>query len=107
MSKRCKVSAKKAVHGLGFMLLLLMTFEISGKYISQKQFFNSLTALDTVPKPRVLSAPILTKRNDSTARKLPIRDTSVLKAKDTSIASDVKIDTIQLSRDSLDAPITY
>jgi LPS-assembly protein len=107
MSKRCKVSAKKAVHGLGFVLLLCMTFEISGKYNSPNHFFNSLTAFDTIPKPRVITPTSIQRSPSAVQRDTSIRRDSVRSKRDTTVVQQITVDSIKLSKDSLDAPIKY
>jgi LPS-assembly protein len=120
MSNRRKVSVKNIVQGLALLLFVFMTAEIKAKYNGNGHFFNSLTAFDTIIKPKIVApkkavtppkkdttsttkrTPVISKVADSTRR----NDTLPVK-KDTTIIQSISLDSIRLSKDSLDAPIEY
>ena len=101
MSDNRKVNAKSVPAGLVIMLLLIITFHISAKDKRHNFFFKSLTVNTDTTQPDIDSTPIKiivdsTLRKDST-----ISDSTLFDS------SKQKIDTLTISKDSLDAPIEY
>lgn len=92
MSYRCKVSVKTFFSGLSISLLILLTLQINASHKSSGIFLSSLTHFTDTPPP----APVNALLKQDTVRKTS--DTSKTKT---------FIDSIKISKDSLDAPISY
>jgi len=100
MSTRCKVSVKSIFVWLTLSLLLLITLQINASHNGQGFFLNFLTDNDTLPLiKRTNSAP-----SDTTRRKAG--DTT-RRGKDTTVVKEFSLDSVKMSKDSLDAPISY
>lgn len=101
MSCRCKVNVKTIFFGLTISLLLLLTLQINASYKSGSYFLNFLTEIDTTPVLNRQPIPLpQIKINSKPA------DT-VRKGKDTTIVTEFSLDSVKMSKDSLDAPISY
>lgn len=108
MSNSCKVSGKWILAGLSFLLLLLLTLQIKASHKKLNYFLYSLTEYsDTTP----VAKPV--KINRDTTRPSITIDTSrrasdtTRRGKDTTITTEFTIDTLKISKDSLDAPVSY
>jgi LPS-assembly protein len=100
MSTRRKVSINSIFAGLCICILILLTLQIKASHKNRNYFFKALTEADTVPPPnlQLLSAndTARTQKRDTTKR-----------GKDTTVVTEFSIDSIKISKDSLDAPISY
>lgn len=98
MSKRCKVSVKTFFSGCITALLIVLTFQISASHKNQAFFLSSLTEIaDTTPVPnRPPAGPAGLVKNDTSRNRT-----------DSPATKSFIIDSIKISKDSLDAPITY
>lgn len=108
MLKRCKTNIKYIFVLLTVLLLTAITFITDAKYKNPKPFFKLLTAIDTTVRPDTIikKDSIIKSVKDSgkinSSDTLPV-DTSALN--DT--AKVVTVDTLNFSKDSIDAPIDY
>ncbi|MDB5232788.1 MAG: LPS-assembly protein LptD [Chitinophagaceae bacterium] len=100
MSQLCKVKIKKLLITIAVLLLFTKTFQISAKYVPANQFFKTLTADTTPLKTTTKRVPVVLKTDTS------LRKDTIRKPGDTIKRIQV-IDTLTLSRDSLDAPVHY
>jgi hypothetical protein len=101
MSKRGKVSVKPFFFGLTVSLLLLLTLQIRASHKNIPLFLKTLTETDTTPvptKPRGLQ--------NSLSNASAISDT-IKRGKDTTVVTSFSLDSVKMSKDSLDAPINY
>jgi LPS-assembly protein len=97
MSYRCKVSVKTIFSGLSISLLILLTLQISASHKNPPIFLSSLTHFtDTTPVPNGVLSP---------ANAITSLDTS--RRSSDSSKPKVFIDSIKISKDSLDGPISY
>jgi len=107
MSKRCKVSRKKFFLAVTALLILIITFRIPAKGKGFHYFFKSLTT-DTLPAS---GKDTLVKKDTL----VPAKKDSLLKEEESpsinfinkDTAQKIHVDTLLLSKDSLDAPISY
>lgn len=103
MSNRCKVSVKTFFSGLTLSLLLLLTLQINASHKNHLYFFNTLTqAADTTPVPNK-PQPLLPNRMGTLSN---VSDTGK-RGKDTTIVKEFTLDSVKMSKDSLNAPISY
>lgn len=109
MQERCKVNAKYFLAGAGIILMLCITFNIDARNKKNPYFFKSLTADTTVPGKNKK-----TKQQNKNTITIPNKpgDTIPKKSNDSSLnINDTTkvphIDTLDVSNDSLDAPVNY
>ncbi len=102
MNKRGKINEKKVWAIVALVGLFILTMHVTASVTNKFDFHASITGVDSVPKNKRKPLPIKTSKPD-TAKKLTIED-SILKAIADSIHT---IDTLTISKDSLDAPIKY
>ncbi len=97
MGKRCKVSIKYFFGGLAFLLFLFITLRIDARDKKKHFFVKSLTDNngDTTKKKQ---------RNTAADTAIAARDTTKNR-EDTS--KKKQVDTLNVSKDSLDAPVKY
>jgi hypothetical protein len=104
MWKPCKTNTKYIFASLAAVLLTAITFITNGKYKNPKPFFKLLTTYtDTTIKDTTV-------KPDTSVK--PVPDTSIVNNSDSAALNDtsgtiVTIDTLSLSKDSLDAQIDY
>jgi hypothetical protein len=110
MLKRSKTNIKYIFVLLTVLLFTAITFITDAKYKNPKPFFKLLTATDTTAKPDTII------KKDSAIK--PAKDTSIIHSNDTLPTNDttgindttgniITIDTLNFSKDSIDAPINY
>ena len=110
MLKRSKTNIKYIFVLLTVLLFTAITFITDAKYKNPKPFFKLLTATDTTAKPDTII------KKDSVIK--PAKDTSIIHSNDTLPTNDttgindttgniITIDTLNFSKDSIDAPINY
>jgi LPS-assembly protein len=108
MLKRCKTNVNYILSGLTILLLSTITFHIQAKPKNFSSYFNFLIKnQDTTPKKKAIT--IDTTIHDTTHR---ATDTTIENNADTSIHKNdttkvPTIDTLTLSKDTLDAQIDY
>ncbi len=96
MSYRCKVSVKTIFAGLIISILSLLTLQINASHKDISFFFTSLTDFtDTTPSISSLRSAVIS-NNDT-----------IPKRRDTSKVQVFSLDSLKISKDSLNAPITY
>jgi LPS-assembly protein len=92
MSKRCKINAKTMLPIVACGYLLILTFLMQANAAAPIPTNFTQQRIDTVPeKPKLDTTPV---KSDSLAKRQ--RPDSIS-----------KIDTIRISKDSIDAPIKY
>ncbi len=98
MSNRCKVSVKSFFAGLLISLLSLLTLQINASHKNTSFFLSSLTDFaDTTPTSiDSLKLSVVKKSNDTTRKRT-----------DSTTVQVFSLDSIKISKDSLDVPITY
>lgn len=98
MSYRCKVSVKTFFAGLVISLLTLLTLQINASHNNTSFFLSSLTDFhDTTPIAPGNLRPSSSNTSNDTGRKRT----------DTSKVQVFSLDSIKISKDSLNVPITY
>ncbi len=99
MRKRCKINVKTllSIVAAGYLLILTFCTEVSGNGTARSPFY---LLQDTIPVKTLLKDSV-TRRKDSLTTKT---DTAFKKAGADSIA---RIDSLKISKDSLDAPVQY
>lgn len=98
MSNRRKVSANCILIWLTLPLLLLITLQINASHKNTRFFLNILTERDTTPVPKRTGNPAgLPQQASDTTRRV----------KDTTIVREFTLDSVKMSKDSLEAPISY
>lgn len=101
MGNHGKVSGKKILAGLAFPLFILLTHQINASHNNSIYFFNPLTDnTDTTPVPQP------TKRSTDTV-KPTTQTTDTSRGRDTTVTREFTLDTLKISKDSLDAPLHY
>src|SRR5690349_17749743 len=104
MFKRYKTNINYILSGLTVVLLSTITFHIQAKDKNFSPYFNFLIKnQDTVPKKKAITI-------DTTGKDtIPSSDTTIKNNADTSVHKNdttrIAIDTLNLSKDSLDAQI--
>ncbi|MCE3281508.1 MAG: LPS-assembly protein LptD [Chitinophagaceae bacterium] len=103
MSNRCKVSVKTIFAGSAISLFTLLTLQISASHKSSRFFLNPLTQIsDTTP------VPIGGRFRDSITPTGPRKPADTTRrSKDTTVVTEFSLDSVKISKDSLDAPIRY
>ncbi len=101
MRYRFKVSVKTIFFGLSISAFLLLTLQINASHKSDLHFLNFLTENDTTPLPVRRQLPAVQLKSNAQSV-----DTG-RKGKDTTIVTEFSLDSVKMSKDSLDAPISY
>src|SRR6218665_697938 len=98
MSKHRKINVKSLSAIIAVVVLLILTLQIKATNQNNSIFFNSLTVrVDSPPATK-----LLLQKNDTS---LVLNDTAKKKIADT--GKVVILDTLKISKDSLDAPVKY
>jgi hypothetical protein len=103
MNKQGKINEKKVWAIVALVGLFILTMHVSASVANKFHFSESRSTLDTVPKNRRRSIATALPKTIDTTKKLSAID-SAAKAQADSIHT---IDTLTISKDSLDAPIKY
>ena len=104
MTNNCKNSLKHGSALILSLLLFTLTHDVFGNYVPRTDFCNSLTAWQDTTKPRLSSDTIPLKDSIALRDTISLRDT--IPGKD-SLTTRTDTFQLKLSKDTLDAPVSY